>query len=335
MKTLRHIVLSVLVYTVLLFVVLYHYNSLLSSDNNPVLSVSVSGLQTPTAADVPSVTGIGQDLFAISDDGSMLAYVDKQNTLHLIAMNSAGQVSSSQGISQSYAHKITFIKWIRNDEVIVASEGSGNIYISTLNALGGQMNVIKDFTDIIPGVTVKNITFSPYTNDVYILMGNQNSYGIYHYDVNDVLTQVSLSNAYVSNIESTITTGDLYFQDVENGVPNVWIDQNFNPILIAKDAVLINVQNNTLYYGLVNAQGNVEEVERYQAGSSSLFERLSNPLPAHDLLVNQEGDLVEITNAHTYVISGKTETVSSSFRVERVQNQIDAVSENQVVMIND
>lgn len=254
-----------------------HYNQLLSAAKSaPVAAVSTTA--KPVEEKPTKLSGIHPlqpNLMAVSDDGQRFAYVDQNDKLIAIDVATGKTLYSLQLLM-----KPVYLSWIRNDSLFIGtSVPNGNLQdlrLSTLTLSSGQLRLIHVFSGFATDATFRNVTFSPYTNDVYILMASQSASVMYHYDTNGNLNNVNLGGRYVTRAQATSTSAIVYFQDFALGTPNLlMLDTKGTVTVLQRNAAVLRVVGNTLYYGKLDSQGNVTEVDSYVAPAD-----LGNPATA-------------------------------------------------------
>lgn len=242
-----------------------HYNQLLSVAKTATVAVSAPPVQQQKPNTLANINPLQPNLVAISNDGQRLAYVTPSNKLLAVDVSTGKTLYSLQ-----LQMKPVYLSWIRNDSLFIGTEvPDGNLQdlrLSTITLSTGQLRLIHVFVGYATDATFRNVTFSPYTNDVYILIASSVASVMYHYDTNGNLTHVHLGGRYVTHAAATSTSAIVYFQDFALGTPNVLMrDHLGNVIVLQRNAALLRVIGNTLYYGKLDSQGNVTQVVSYKA----------------------------------------------------------------------
>ena len=290
-----------------------HYNQLLSiAKNTPVAAVSATA--KPVQEKPTTLSGIHPlqpNLMAVSSDGQRFAYVDQNDKLIAIDVATGKTLYSLQLLM-----KPAYLSWIRNDSLFIGTTvPDGNLQdlrLSTLTLSSGQLRLIHVFAGYAPSATFRNVTFSPYTNDVYVLIASQSASVMYHYDTNGNLNHVHLGGRFVTHAAATATTAIVYFQDFDLGTPNLlMLDTAGNITVLQRNAAVLRVIGNTLYFGKLDSQGNVTEVDRYIAPAD-----LGNPAVAGSQAAGASGGLTNgpgsSSNSSGNSSSGSSGTASGS-----------------------
>jgi len=274
------------------FVVFNHYNSLFTT--KAVQAERQSTSPSPTTSQLTGIHVLNSQVLAVSDDGTQLAYIDTNSVLHVFDVASHQEVYKLQ-----LDYQPVFLTWIRNDYLFVGTEaqqgGLTDLRLSTIAIGSGTVRLINDFSGFAPTSTFKKVSFSPYTNDVYILIGGQTATILYHYDTNSNLNQIDLGGRYVSNVAVTATTNHLFFQDFALGTPNVLEYKNHQVNLIQRNTALLRVINDTMYYGALDSNGLVTTVFKYENGTSSQVTALSTAIDPKAVFINQAGQVIVLT----------------------------------------
>lgn len=261
----------------------HHYNSILSGDTG---SVSVPHQTTQTVAIADQLLK-KYPLCAVSEDGTMAAYVDNKNQVNIYDLTANKVVSTTP---EDYP--VQYLKWIEDDDVFVGEiESPGTLPLYTVDASGtGTQRLVYTFSELGATDTFKAIAYTLSTNDTYVLIGSDYGSVVYHFDTNNNLTDVDLGGRIIKNIAVT-TTGDvLYFEDFAEGTFNLLSYSNGTTELLYRDTALICVVDNTLYYGSLNSNGYVTAVYRYNAsGQPTLMKTLKTPTLASQISVSDDG----------------------------------------------
>lgn len=273
-----------------------HYNELLAAAQN----TSVTTTAAPVKSDLitlPNVHPLAPNLMAISDDGERFVYIDTHLMLHAVDLSTGKSLYTLQLQFQPI-----YLRWIRNDSLFIgtqAATGGSNgglidLRLSTITLSSGEIRLIHVFSGFSSTATFRNIAFSPFTNDVYILIGAQTSSVMYHYDTNGNLTQVDVGGRDVTKAASTSTGNTVYFQDFALNQPNFLSRDNAGTIdVIQRDAALLRVVGTTAYYGKLDQQGNVTEVDAFQnGGQSKQVMQLPTATPPDQVYITNIGDIV-------------------------------------------
>ena len=292
MKSIARAALAFAVITAGELVVFNHYNSLFTMKAHQAVVQYTA--PRPTTSQLTGIHVLNSQVLAVSDDGTQLAYVDTGNVLHVLDVTTHSEVYKLQ-----LDYQPVYLTWIRNDYLFIGTEaqqaGLADLRLSTIAVGSGTVRLINDFSGFAPTSTFKKISFSPYTNDVYILVGGQTATILYHYDTNSNLSQIDLGGRYVSNVAVTSTTNHLFFQDFALGTPNVLEYKNHQVNLIQRNTALLRVINDTMYYGALDSNGLVTTVFKYENGTSSQVTALATATDPKSLFINQDGQVIVST----------------------------------------
>ncbi|QQE77823.1 hypothetical protein [Alicyclobacillus sp. SO9] len=287
-KTLRRWTIWLAVITIAEVGVFHHYNQQLTPNSQ------VSPVRKYSQSDFHLISNIGttklqHHLYALSPDHSNFAYITAKNTF-LVTDTQSGKVLVNKPLS----YKPDFIKWIDNSQLIVGTEnpdqnGLKNIRFNTFDVNSKTFRLIHVFKQYKQNASLENVAFSPYTNDVYVLLGGSNKSLEYHFNTNNTMFPYPLSGRLVRNLMVSQTSDQLYYQDVANGQPNVWVYDFHTSAshLISRDAKLLHINNNTLTYAQLNQSGSatvLKTVSSWKNGSKTLL-KLSSPIPFSQLFM--------------------------------------------------
>ncbi|MCF8567204.1 hypothetical protein LLE49_21010 [Alicyclobacillus tolerans] len=308
-----------------------HYNGILASKKQ---SIQQQVQQPVVTNKLTGVSLLNSQEIAVSSDGTMFAYIDPKNVLHV------RDVSTNKDI---YTLQLNFtplfISWIRNGSLFIGTEalngGLKDLRLSTITISTNNVRLIKDFAGFSPTATFQKVTYSQYTNDVYVLIADHSSSDLYHFDTNGNMSQVSLGGRYVSNIGVTSTTGLLFFQDFAAGTPNVLDYKNGQTNLIQRDSTLLRVLDNTLYYGMLNSSNMVTAVYKYtDGGTPQQVVTLSQPVQPNQIYIAQDGHvLLCTTSSYTDLTTNKTVNYPSGSQILISSNALFDVTQSGTVTI--
>jgi hypothetical protein len=238
-------------------------------------------------------------LVALSEHGQLLAYVDPQNTLRAVDTTNGKEV-----FSKALNHQATELDWIGDDSVFVGTqidEGSSTtLVLNTINVSSGDVRTIHEFQGFSKSAKFQAITYSPYTNDVYVLISGDTNSVMYHFDTNGEMHQVALGGRYVTDAAVTQTTDTLFYQDKAEGTDNVLKDDKGTTQLLHRNSRILRVLNDTLFFSVLDSSGNVVRIDEEHDGVTSVFLTLANPVPPDKVFVDDDG--------HVIVVSGNTYT---------------------------
>jgi len=299
----RKILIFVGVMTSLQVLFLSHYNHLLHVATSPI---SQGTKNTVGAAEVPTtelntqlkqLSGRYQPL-AVSHNTQFVAYMTSSNQLIVKNLSNQSVVATVQ-----LKAPVVYLGWIRNDSVFVGekfSVGNDNrLTLATIDVGTQSVRIVHTYSWLGADVIFKKITYSPYTNDVYVLIGNSTSTTLYHYDTMGSSEILSLGGRYVENVAVGQLKDLLYFQDYASGTRNVLVYQNGTTSLVHLNSVIIGVVGNNMYYGTLNSAGLVTAVYKYVNGSSVTVASYNSPIDVSTIAVSDTGKVTVGTTFHS------------------------------------
>lgn len=276
------------VITALQLPLFYHYNRLLGSSANAVDNITVSPAQEQ--AEQKEISALKQQyrFVTVSADGQYVAYLDSKNVLHVMDLASQQALCAANN-----PYTVQYVEWIEDERLFVGEEVQpGDLELKTVDVPSGVQTIVTRFEGLPADASFTKITFSTYTNDIYILINSGTSSSLYHIGTMSNVSLVPTGGRYIKNIAITQTGSKLYFEDYADGSFNVLsLDDQGTIRLIKRDAALVAVVGNTLYYGDINSQGLVTAVYRYNAatGASTLVKTLAAPTLAANIEVTDSG----------------------------------------------
>lgn len=299
----RKLLIAFLIVTVGEWIFFVHYNQLLDAASSHAARTSASynqqqktqqkRMQSNLLALEKQHSGVMESL-----NQQYAAYVNSNNSL--IVKN---LVSNQTTFNQPLAYPTKYIRWIRNSEIFLGEdEGNGNLILATINIDTGNARIIKTFSGLTPNSNFSKITYSPYTNDTYVLITNSSSSVVYHFDTNGNMYYTHFGGRFIKNISVSQTGDVLYFEELSGGVFKVGYLlqsphlQSWSVHIIQQNAGLIGCDQNTFYYGTINAQGLVTDVYQFtlKTGQSKFIAHLQQPYIAHDLKISPTGKITYI-----------------------------------------
>ncbi|MDP9727703.1 hypothetical protein [Alicyclobacillus tolerans] len=294
------------------FLFFQHYNALLIHSEQRAQKVSLQLNQQQQKISLiaqqhlDSIEKLYSPLVLTSPNRNYVAYVNSNGTLKIKNLSTEKLL-----YSKTFSNPITFLRWIRNDEVFVGeNDGNGQLVLKTANLLTGSTRLIQTFAGLSPNAQFLKITDSPYTNDMYILIADSSSSVVYHYDTDGNMFQTHFGGLDIRNISVSETGDILYFEDYAGGTFNVgYLTQSphlnhWSVHLIQQNAGLIGCVGNTFYYAAINQQGLATAVYKFdlQTGQSTLVENLQTPTIARYIDITSTGKLRVLTHPAHYAI---------------------------------
>lgn len=306
----------VLVVSVLQVVAFHHYNAVLGSADSLTKLVSLKH-KTATVTDEQKakqrLARIQKDypIVDVSPNGVYAAYVNSANLVRVVNLDTGDELSHYAESGQ-----VVYVSWIRNDQLFVGLRPvPGELQLTTLVANSGQSRLIHTY-QAPANATFYKITDSYLTNDTYVLIANSTASAVYHWDTDGNENRVHLGGVYVKNVAVSLTHDILYYEAYYNETFNVNAEDNGTITTIQPNGALIDVVNDTLYYGTINSQGLVTAVYRYDASTQArkLLVTLAVPTLAEKISVTPTGKVVVHRNLPQNLVppSAFSTTYSSS-----------------------
>ncbi|SIT03782.1 hypothetical protein [Alicyclobacillus vulcanalis] len=278
------------VVTALQLPLFYHYNRLLGTSANAVDNITVSPAQQQAEQKEISDLKRQYKFVTVSSDGQYAAYLDSKNVLHVVDLATHQEVCAANN-----PYTVQYVAWIEDERLFVGEQVQpGDLELKTVDVPSGVQTIVTRFEGLPADASFTKITFSTYTNDIYILINSGASSSLYHIGTMSNVSLVPVGGRYIKNIAITQTGSKLYFEDYADGSFNVLSLNDQGTIrLIKRDAALVAVVGNTLYYGGINGQGLVTAVYRYDAstGASTLVKTLASPTLAADIEITDNGSV--------------------------------------------
>lgn len=291
----RKLLIFVGIVTVGQLLIFQHYNALFSGTvQSSALSSSKSDSQQATSAAKALTAEINRlksqyTFVNVSSDNQFATYLDSNNVLHIENLQTKHDVSQA-----SNPYKVEYVSWIQNERVFVGEQvGPGDLELKTIDEATGAQTVVTRFQGLSSDAAFAKITFSTYTNDIYILINTSSTSAVYHIGTMSHVTQVPVGARFIKNIAISETGDRLYFEDRLNGSYNVlYFDNQDVAHRVELNAALVTVVGNILYYGQIDANGLVTSVYRMdESGQSTLVSTLKTPSLAADIDITNSGQV--------------------------------------------
>ncbi|WP_027417060.1 hypothetical protein [Aneurinibacillus terranovensis] len=329
----------ILIVTIFQISVFTYYNRLIGQTNGVVPVSPALGGKIFSGTKEKNVTLFEgtANCIALSANRQMVAYVDEANTLHVKDLQANNEVLNLPGEGP-----ISYVTWIENNGLLIGStvdNGSGKkLTLKTVMLSSQNVRTIKEFEPDRSSYTFKKIVFSPYTNDIYILVGNKWGTQLYHVGTSGDFRSEDISSYYIDNIEMSTTKNELFFQDVKNGIPYLHIRDDQGTRRIKKNAVLLRTVNDVLYYGTLDDSGMVSAVYKYQegtTGTSTKVTDLNTPVKPEKLLVKDDGTVITISgSSYTNLSTNQSTPLPSDGEPFILNNSLLVNSPSKTTLIN-
>jgi hypothetical protein len=230
---------------------------------------------------------------SLSDSGQMAAYTDSQNTLHIKDLTADKEV-----YSLASNEPVEYISWIQDNGLLIGTSkdngGSKELTLKTVMLSNKSVRTIRKIAPVTDSSTFKEITFSPYTNDIYILIGNEQISRLYHIGTNGDFKPMEISSYYIDKVAMSSTKNELFFQDIKDKIPYLHAKEEKETKRIQQNAVILRSIEDMLYYGTLDASGNVTAVYSYVNGNSKKVAGLSEPAKPNHLFVKEDGTVIQL-----------------------------------------
>lgn len=280
------------VVTVCQLYVFHHYNSLFAGTGGGAQTVKspsqIASQQKEIAAEIKRLQS-KYTFVNVSTGDEYAAYLDTNNVLYIEDLQTRKVVSEANN-----PYKVEYVEWIGNQRVFVGEQVSpGDLELKTVDESTGTQTIITRFQGLSYNAAFAKITFSTYTNDIYILINTNSASAVYHIGTMSNVSDVPIGGRFIKNIAVSETGDRLYFEDRINGSYNVlYFDSQNVPHLVELNAALVQVVGNTLYYGKINSNGYVISVYKLDAnGQSQLISTLPSPTLAADIDITDSGGI--------------------------------------------
>ncbi|NRD79543.1 hypothetical protein HPT25_19465 [Bacillus sp. BRMEA1] len=314
--------------------VYWHYDSLLKGS-----ATTVSGNENKTNGLINNEKNSGSkneilaanenvNQIAVSDNHQLAAYVNDKNELHIVNLSNQSELYSTTG-----QEKIIYLKWIRNDSLFIGVKGDNStLILKTFQVGSEQERTIETFDGVSSTSTFKSIVYSPFTNDVYILIGNKVRTKMYHINTNGHMAAMQLNHDYIMKPMMLSTKNELFYQDVND---NIWDREDGVTSKFKNNAVPLAVFDDSFYYGLLNDEGRISSVYVYEKGNRQKVEDLPTPVHANNIVVNQDGSLTILkTDSYYNTKTGKSTPLSDNVQAYVDNNTLYIVKNNKTYFVN-
>lgn len=316
-RNMKNFIIVLLSITLLEILGLAYYNNLIATQKNTGINDATIIKEGETKPiDYEGFTRVSDtkiELASSTENRTYLAFTDAKNNVSVRDMN-AGKVV----YTKKEERKVIYLKWIRNDTLFIATEkienGSKEIEIKTFTLSNQVERTIKTFTQISATSSVKTITFSEFTNDVYILIGNQNISRIYHFDTNGNMSSVESGGKYITDISVSTTDNTLYLEESKNGVYSVYklVNQTYYLEKVESGARLLHVVDETLYIGNEDENNLITDIYTYEYDTLEKQQTLNEPVKKEFLFISSKGDVWTVNSVSTLnTTSGQRKSFST------------------------
>jgi hypothetical protein len=253
--------------------------------------------------------------------------VNENNELHVMNMTTHENIYSTAD-----EFKIVYLKWIGNDSLFIGEKSGENSLTLKTYSIGSQPErTIMTFSPVTNTSTFKSIVYSPYTNDVYTLIGNDHITRMYHFDTNGTFTPVPLTQNYIERPMMLSTVNQLFYCNENH---TIWKRENMMDTMVKSNSVPLAVYDDSFYYGELNGEGKVIDVYVMNKGKERKVNTLTHPEDPDQVAITKDGNVL-LVNSHTYYNSTKKKTYSlPENEVMKVENNtLFAIADNKTYLV--
>ncbi|WP_423799682.1 hypothetical protein [Neobacillus sp. SAB-20_R2A] len=279
--------------------VFWHYDNALKAQQSVTASASETSTKKKVETPILNKKLLAEEkvkLVSISENQRYVAYVSNNNQLHIIDLE-----HNTELYSANEEDGINYIKWIRSDSLFIGSKSpKDHLVLKTFQVGTQKERIITTFTGVTPTSTFKSISYSPFTNDVYTLIGNDTITKLYHFNTNGKMTNVPLRNSYIEKPTLLSTKNELFYEDKSH---NIWLNRNSSVKNIESNATILSVYEDTIYYGKLDQDGYVTSICSYQDGEKQLIDELPTPVSGDHILITKDENTLYIKDNVYYDMS--------------------------------
>lgn len=331
----RVFLLGLIIITAIETGVYWHYDYVLHGQSAsvsatiPIKAAKKANIEFETSKD-KVITNEAVKLISISDNEQFVAYVGQNDELHIKDLQANNEIFST-----SEEADIVYLKWIRSDSLFIGLKSPDKGLILKTLQLGSQKErTITTFGNVSPTSTFKSIIYSPYTNDVYTLIGNKNITKMYHFDTNGSLSLFPLRNSYIERPTMLSTKNDLFYEDKFN---NIWLRRQDYPLKkIEGNATLLSANNDTIYYGTLNQDGRVVSIFSYKDGSKQHIYDFQTPVSGDYIIIKPDGNILyALGNMYYDVNNKKSYSIPNDSSLIVDNHKFFLITQDKTVMLKD
>lgn len=284
-----------------------YYNHLVvaqpSATGNLGSSTSTPKSNKPQVDSLVKISDRPVSAIAMTDDGQLAAYGDGNESTTLVIKNLKTQATL---YTTKESAKIIYLQWINDTELFIGlkepHQNTSDLILTTLTLPSKTQRLVHDFTDCSLQTVFLGIAFSPFTNDVYTLIGQSTVTAMYRFDTMSYEHSVPLNVTVAKTPLMYSTSTALFYGDTNN---NIWELQNGQFHKFQSQAALLSSYNNTLYYASLNSQGRATSINAFSKGVAKSLYTLSTPVPPQDIVVRQNGTALIYNGSQFYDTSSK------------------------------
>jgi WD40 repeat protein len=234
-----------------------------------------------------------------SPEGSEFAVLTQPNTLTFVNAQS-GRVVSRTVLKDT----IRNVTWI-SDRLLFIMTNSNTLWTDDVQAQ--KVRLIHSF-QVPSSQSFQTIAFSAYTNDVFVIFGNQSRNTVYQYNTNEQYYIRNIGNISVVNAYYQSTNMTLFMENMNHTLYQL---KNGDITRLQQHAAILKGAGNVLFYARLNSKNQVVSVAEYDDhGQSHLIADLPTPVPVADVVVDHSGkmfiagpyDLLDVLQKRTWVV---------------------------------
>ena len=325
MKTLakwyKWILLAVIIQFCLL---LYINNIFLNSDG----SVNVTASETkvkPLTGDFNVSEGVTE--VKISYNARFGAFVDNSGVLHVIDI----KADKDKKIAGLENDRISYFKWLPDRDMIIYSSNTkdgkkGIVQMSTYEADSGTKRDYPEITGLSAQSKVMDVDLSPYTNVVYAKINTSDTRS------KIIRFNVMSQYAHVMNLgpDAIIKESNYYNKLVyQNPGESIYVYDGINKSktkigLTEKNVRILDIDaNDTLYIGILDANGKVTQIYQQKISDGKLTESwektsLKQSVLPGDIVISVNGNMYFVNRQENKIVNLKND-LKASFRGEFIE----------------
>jgi len=224
-------------------------------------------------------------------------------------------------------------EWIGNDSFFIGiKSGENSLTIKTYTIGSQPERTIMVFSPVTNTSTFKSIVYSPYTNDVYTLIGNDQITRMYHFDTNGTFTLVPLYQNYIERPMMLTTVNQLFYSDEYH---TIWSRENRFVTWVMSNSVPLAVYDDSFYFGKLNGEGKVIGVYVLHKGLVREVNELTRAVDYDRVAVTKDGSVL-LVNSNTYYNTYKKKTFSlpNNEVITVVNNNLFVTADNKTYLLH-
>ncbi|GMA58281.1 hypothetical protein GCM10025858_27840 [Alicyclobacillus sacchari] len=219
-------------------------------------------------------------------DAKMVAGSPSGNVLAVLGADGRLQVAAAQSgvvIDRVQAHApIIHVTWI-SDRLLFFVTADNVLY--TDDVLNQRVRAIAQL-DAPAGESLREIAFSAYTNDVFVIYAGDGGNTVFQFDTNEHMYERSIANLAIRRAYDSTTALTLYLSDASNRLYQ-WRSGALQQI--ATHVAIIANRGNTVYGASLNQAGQAISVKAYNGERWHTIGTLRQPVRPADIVIDHTG----------------------------------------------